>query len=512
MNSEPNDIQAPCGACNSVVLPGKGFNHGFDVVCLDCHKRNAEPGVLDGVHAIEQMLRRRGKQLRPYQAADARWLASRDRALLAQHAGAGKSAATLSAIKGIPPVIVLCPKVAKGVWEREVGKWRPDYKFFQAEGKKSFVRPPSRGEIVAINYEILPTPKKIQPDEDTILVIDECHRMKSPDAKVTKRARAWARLVLSLGGKVWGLTGTPLLNRPDELWELLFGLQLAEEAFGNKENFKRLYHARKGKFGGWEYGRPDPEVPELLKRVMLRRRREDILGDLPPLTVEDVPIHLDPKTQRVCDEAMEALAAAGMTLEDLVNAADKADEAIEIAPSGKRKLVFEKIAAARAALAQAKLPYLIELIQDLEEAEEPVLAFSAHLAAAEVLGKRPGWATITGGSGDRKKVEDDFQEGKLKGIAGTIQAAGVALTLTRAAHVVMLDLCWTPALNEQAVCRAFRIGQARGVLVRRIVSQHALDKRVLQLLDAKQKLIEASIDAACVEAGWEPTLPDSKQP
>lgn len=83
-----------------------------------------------------------------------------------------------------------------------------------------------------------------------------------------------------------------------------------------------------------------------------------------------------------------------------------------------------------------------------------------------------------------------FQEGKLKGIALTIGAGGIGLTLTRGHQVIFLDLAWTPTLNEQAEDRAVRIGQTKGVIVTRIIADHVIDRRVVELLSEKQYLIQ----------------------
>ena len=133
-----------------------------------------------------------------------------------------------------------------------------------------------------------------------------------------------------------------------------------------------------------------------------------------------------------------------------------------------------------------------------EDAGEPVVMFSAHVAVTKTLGAREGWATITGSTDPkvRTQIEDDFQAGKLKGVACTIKAGGVAITLTRAANSVFIDEEWTPSLNEQAQDRIYRIGQSRGVVITRLVASHALDRRVAELLAEKTEIIDGSVNAA----------------
>ena len=501
---EPNTEAGICSICDASIPVGAGHEILFALICTDCHSRGLEPGIMDSVYAIEMALKKKGETLKWYQSADARWMSQCDNALLAIPPGGGKSCTSLVSIKGNPPIVVICPKVAKGVWKREALRWRgwrPGSEYFEVSGKDGFNRWPKPGELYAVNFEILPSPKDMRPYPGTIVIVDEVHRIKNPDNKCTQRARALIAQAVYGGGKAYGLSGTPMLNRPDELFEVLESLGLGKSTFGSLKYFRTLFQARRGRYGVWQYGNPLPEFYDRVKKVMLVRKREDVMKGLPPLTIEDIPVTVDDKTLKVCDEAMAELAKAGLTLEDFVDAASRADEAVAVSTSGARKLVFEKIAAARAALAEAKLPYLIELVRDLEEDEEPTLVFSAHLAAADIIGQREGWGSITGGSGDRTNVENKFQAGELKGVVGTIQAAGVAITLTRATHVVFLDLCWTPALNEQSMYRCHRIGTDHPVFVKRLMSNHALDIRVATLLDRKARLIDKTINGAALGDG-----------
>jgi hypothetical protein len=155
------------------------------------------------------------------------------------------------------------------------------------------------------------------------------------------------------------------------------------------------------------------------------------------------------------------------------------------------------MARARASLAVAKAGAVQPLLDAIEEeGAGPVVVFSAHRAAVDVLGAREGWATITGDTPaeERGRVEEAFQAGRLLGLAGTIKAMGVAITLTRASRAVFLDEEWNPALNRQSQDRIYRIGQRRGTLITRLVANHAIDQRLMSILDEKQALLDGSIE------------------
>ena len=149
-------------------------------------------------------------------------------------------------------------------------------------------------------------------------------------------------------------------------------------------------------------------------------------------------------------------------------------------------------------LAAWKVPTVLEYIDSLELAKEPVLVFSAHSLPLDAFQDRPGWRLIRGDVALDERAEANrlFQAGELAGLALTIQAGGTALTLTRSANVFFIDKLYTPALNEQAIDRAVRIGQTRGVLVTNFVADHPLDAHLLRLTTKKESLIDATMRAS----------------
>jgi SNF2 family DNA or RNA helicase len=462
--------------------------------------------------SIDAHLKTRKLELYPFQRKGVAWLASRQKALLADEMGLGKTVQALISIPDGRSVIIVCPAAAKGVWLREAKIWRPEFKVNILSGRKSF-RWPECGEILITNYDILPAnpnPKKSKRDpwaelaggkkavvlqkanapEQCILIADEAHKLKNPKSKQTDNFRYLSDGVRGNDGSVWILTATPLLNRPQELWSVLQAADLAREAFGSWNRFVELFEGRPGHWGGYDWGKPKPEVGPALAKVMLRRLRVEVLPDLPVKRWEDIPCELDRETITECDLLIEKLEENGWDLDDIL------DEG--------QKILFEDISRIRSLLSHSKIPAMLDIVEEFEENEEPLVVFSFHRAPIDELGKREGWATITGdltgesGRLKRDRIVADFQAGKLKGIAATIQAGGTALTLTRAANELFVDLAWTPALNSQAEDRLVRIGQTRGVLIKRLIGNHALDRRVSELILKKQRMINDSIEAGRV--------------
>lgn len=417
--------------------------------------------------------------------------------LLADEMGLGKTLQTISAI-GVRAVIV-CPSVAKGVWAREIAAYRPDLTPVLLSGRGSF-RWPAEGEVVIINYDILPAAPsgKDQKGLDLLytqtsvgeapegcdLVADEAHALKNNKAKRTLAFRCLRCSVARNGGRTYLLTATPMLNRPPELWSVLTSAGLQRGAFGDYATFSRLFGARETRWGV-EWDGPSAEgsreIGSRLERVMLRRLRANVV-DLPRKTWQTIPVELSAATAKVCDKFLAELEKNGKTVTDLLD--------------GKIAASFERLSMIRATLASAKIEALIEEVESYEEAGEPVVVFSAHRAPIDLFASREGWRVITGDTSpeERSEIQDAFQAGRLRGVACTIKAGGVAITLTKACHALFCDLEWTPALNAQAEDRVLRIGQQRSVVIKRLVCKHPLDERIAELLSEKQAMINASIE------------------
>lgn len=161
------------------------------------------------------------------------------------------------------------------------------------------------------------------------------------------------------------------------------------------------------------------------------------------------------------------------------------------------KIAFEAISQMRAIVAAAKIGAALELIEQYEEAGEPVVVFTAHVEPAKVIAARPGWALIDGSvdAATRSESIARFQAGELKGIVGT-RAMAEGVTLTRASNMIFVDLFWSPGVNDQAEDRIHRIGQKNACLYRTLQSDHPIDALVANLIAEKQERIEATVDAS----------------
>jgi len=443
-------------------------------------------------------------QMYPFQKEGSLFCASKSKCLLGDEMGLGKSVQALMSVPTKASVVIVCRAGIKYNWLEEILKWRPDLKPTVVSGKDGFYWPDA-GEVVVVNHDILPklftTPSKMAGESkpryaerlkifrrelaslnpqasSTYLIVDEAHDFKNYASQRSKKLKEMCKLVK----KVVGLTGSPLTNRPPELYGVFDVLGIAGETFGSFDNFKKLFNAveetvNKSGQKMIVWGMPKPIVPELLKRTMLRRLRGNVLPDLPQKTYTTIFTDLNDKSLA---KKMDGLLG---DWEDVINNGD-------LPP-------FSSFSEIRKKLAESRIPQMIEFIEDAEDQGIPLVVFSAHLPPLDCLLTREGWAVISGDTPpeDRQKIVNLFQQNKLKGVGVSIRAGGVGITLTNAWKALFVDLDWTPAANWQAEDRIARIGQkSNKVEIVRMVANHPLDIHVNKLLCQKIRVIQDSID------------------
>jgi SWI/SNF-related matrix-associated actin-dependent regulator 1 of chromatin subfamily A len=463
--------------------------------------------------------------LYPFQVEGVNWMAHKDKAILGDEMGLGKTVMSLMTVPTNGKALVVCRAGLKYNWLDETQKWRPDLKPVVLNHRGSF-RWPNRGEVIIVNYDLLPdefnTPKKSKGEQmqaywdrlkvyrrglkeshaeaqGTVLIVDEAHDYKNRQAARSRKMKEIVRLT----GNVKALTGSPLVNRPDDLFGVLDVMGLADEVFGSYvppggfgpvangnrltayDRFKHLFNAyddtirARGRYiTKTVWGKPNPVVPELLRRVMIRRRRAEVLPDLPSKTYTTLLVgDVDPALKAQLDALWEEWGTF-IQIEE------------ELPP-------FERFSKVRDALARSRIPAMLEYVENAEEQDVPLVVFSDHLGPLDALLTRPGWAVITGVTSPEKRQEivRAFQAGHLKGVGVSIRAGGVGLTLTRAWKALFVDMTWQPGANWQAEDRVARIGQKfNKVEIVRMVSDHPLDLHIVNLLADKIDTIHKAVD------------------
>lgn len=390
-----------------------------------------------------------------------------------------------------------------------------------------------------IKWQVNPLPEIVR---RVVLLADECHAFKTRDALRTKNFRAFRERIWAAGGHVYGLSGTPCEGKPGEFWEVLVSLGLERAAFSNWDNYYRIFKHWFDNPKGMRLppnGELRKELHARLKPIQIVRRRKDVLSQLPPRIEEVIELEISEKTIREVDEAVHHMLAVRRAWEEVItgggplrllnpfeshllhdererrkqlyeqrvddyfkkrpwDADTEVNQAVQMALTSKNQMpTIEELAKIRAMLSMSKIAAVQEWLSDREQEEEPVVLFSQHVSILKKITQgRPGWQLYYGGLTAKKRFEmvEAFQAGKIEnGLAVSIGAGGVGITLVRARVCAFVDLNWNPAMNFQAESRLIRIGAEKhdSIVVVKFVAKHCVDRLVVQTLDEKAKLLEA---------------------
>jgi len=403
-------------------------------------------------------------------------------------------------------VLIVCPASLKHNWRREWTKW--DVKGLAVQIVDGTTPQDFRGNVIIINYDIL-TAHRAQLKESgawDLMILDECHYLKNgrtdrtlevfggikrnPDRSIKERFAAIPATKKIL------LSGTPIVNKPKELWSMLQTLD--PDGIGAKSNW---YHyatrycqaislgERTDAYGNtyklWKWDGADnlEELQELMReRFMVRRLKKDVLTELPAKRRQI--ILLEPGKALAKLVAREAQAYADYEPERLL---------------GQPQPSIGEISVTRKKIALQKVKFAVEHIKELLNETEKIVVFGHHHSTLDALYEAFGESAVRIDGrvslDDRQKAVDRFQtDPTCRVFIGGIQAAGVGLTLTAASTVVFVESSWVPGENSQAEDRCHRIGQRESVLIQHLILEGSLDERVVAIVIQKQEVIDAALD------------------
>lgn len=431
--------------------------------------------------------------LHDYQDQGADWLASRDRALLADEMGLGKSAQVIAACDrlALSRVLVVCPASARVHWAREFERWS----FFSPAVRPVFAGDdalsPAAGVVVcSYDYASAFTDRLRHLAPWDLLVLDECHMLKGIDTRRTRAVLGRDGLV-RYAARVWALSGTPVPNHPGELWPLLYtfgGTSLPYEAYVERY-CTGYFNAHGFQVSGAKRDRL-PELTEALGRLALRRRKADVLRELPPISFSDVTVTagaVDVERLRPTSVAQEEfLARLNEERGRVARHLDRQDLA------GLEALACS-VATLRRFTGLQKVAPVIQLVREelALHLYDKLVIFAVHRDVIELLsvGLRNFQPAVLDGSAratERQDAVDRFRsDAGCRVFIGNILAAGTAINLTAAHHVLFAELDWVPGNNQQAAMRSHRIGQTSAVTVRFVALPESTDQRIVEALRRK---------------------------
>lgn len=431
--------------------------------------------------------------LYPFQTKGVEFLLETPSALLGDDMGTGKTVQTSVALRmlfqtgKIRTALIVCPLSVIPNWDRELAKWAGNLAVTVVRGDKEHRKICWRqaAHVWLVTYDTL------RNDIDHVLiartggfdlvVLDEAQRAKNWSARITRAVRTLRATYR------WGLTGTPLENNTDELWTILNVLK-PDISQGPLD---------------WSEG-----IRSVLRPMFLRRRKQDVLTDLPPLVQNPVWLRLEDEQRKSYDE----LEQRGVL--ELHAKGENITAQIIIVLLNKLKQVCNRCPRSGES---SKLAWLRDSLEDIAAEEDKMLVFSQYtderFAGADWLEKELaafGALNYSNATSDkqRKALLAAFKEkSEYKVFVGHPKTAGLGLNeLVIANYVVHFDHWWNPAVMNQATARAHRPGQTKTVFAYDLWVQDTYEEIIFKLLEQKQGLYNEVVDSMSVERKPEDNL------
>lgn len=356
--------------------------------------------------------------------------------------------------------------------------------------------------VTIINYDVVHKHASLKRVQWDIVIADESHNIKNLET-IRGRCIVGDKNEPGISGRrIVALTGTPILNRPGEIWSTLIWLD--PDTWSNK----RWYFLKRFCNGKWTGCNKDrmPELQEKLRTtIMIRRKKADVLKDLPPKFRHVITLEVSDNETKELIRREKELSGKRDYSEirakiELAKASDNETEYRAAVDRLKSQVGGDigELARIRKQVAIAKIPYVIDHLNDLVDSLGKVVVFAYHHEVILALHAAfPDSVVFYGQTKleDRQAAVDRFQnDPTCRLFVGSIGAAGVGITLTASSHVVFAEGDWVPGNVSQGEDRCHRIGQFDSVTVQHIVLDGSIDARMAQVVVDKQKRIDAALD------------------
>jgi len=399
-------------------------------------------------------------ELRRYQEWGVKYTLHQEHVLMGDEMGLGKTVqaiATMVSLKntGATHFVVVCPASVLSNWCREItAKSKLRVTKVHGEGRNAALKAWIKsGGVAVTTYETTNYFKLQKEFKFSLLVVDEAHNIKNTEAKRTKNVT----YLCSHAERQMFMTGTALENRVDEMIALIQILRPDIAA----------------QVKGIAYMSAAPQFRKKVAPVYLRRKREDVLAELPELIESKEWCTLTPTEELIYEEAV--------LNKNFVEARRVSWNVNDLCDSSKAKR-------------------LMELIEEAESEGRKAIVFSFFLdtirKVTELLGNRCV-NPINGSVSPQRRQEiiDEFE----KAPAGTvlpaqILAGGTGLNIQAASVVIICEPQLKPSIENQAISRAYRMGQTRNVLVYRLLCENSIDEKIITMLEEKQAIFDAFAD------------------
>ncbi|MBI5656855.1 MAG: DEAD/DEAH box helicase [Geobacter sp.] len=439
--------------------------------------------------------------LYPYQREGALFAVRAGRCLVGDDMGLGKTVQAIAAAElmarlfGVTKVLVVSPTSLKYQWKGEIEAFT-DRTVTVIEGLNDQRRAIYRDDAFfkLVNYELIhrdmPMIREWGPD---LVIVDEAQRIKNwqtRTAKCIKELDSPFAIVL---------TGTPIENRIEELHSIMEFVD--RHHLGPLYRFVHTHRVTDG--GGRVVGYRNLEkVRQSLKGVMIRRKKDEVLRQLPGRIDKNFFVPLTPEQWEIHDEHRENVAKLVAKWRRYKFLCEADQKRLQVALATMRMAADNTYLVDRKTVSGPKIDELETLLKELVvEGSEKVVIFSQWLRMTElvegVLTRNGiGYAHLNGSvpSKERKGLMVRFKEDPACRVFLSTDAGGVGLNLQSGSVVINMDIPWNPAILEQRIARVHRMGQKRPVRVVNFVSRASIEERILDLLRFKKSLFAGALD------------------
>ncbi len=389
--------------------------------------------------------------------------------------GLGKTAQVIIALRLlfnaglIRNALVVCPKSLVINWTRELRTWGEDIPFEVVVGDTAARKATwfgSKCPLKLVNYELLTRDADFVLDdrvEFDVVVLDEAQRIKNRESKTARVVRAVHR------DRSWAMTGTPVENRMEDLVNIF--------AFLDPDRIPP--------------GTPAKMLPALTAEYIIRRTKEDVATDIPPRIIRDAHLELSPAQRDAYDlaerEGVVHLNALGDTI--------TVQHVFELVMRLKQICNFDPRTGQ-----SAKLEQLLADMDEVAECGRKAIVFSQYVEPLERLAValRPFGPLQYHGRvphAERQTILDRFKTDPARHVLLMSYGTGsVGLNLQFTNYVFLFDRWWNPAVEDQAINRAHRLGQKDPVFVTRFVSQQTIEGRIAVILERKRQLFSELLE------------------
>jgi len=414
------------------------------------------------------------ESLRPYQREGVSFLFRREAALLADEMGLGKTVQAISALRlllrrpDVNRALIVVPASLALNWQRELERWAPELVVRRLHGSQTdriayyqLPIPVLIGTYEQISIDAL---DRIPEESFDIVILDEAQRIKNHSSRTALACRLLPRDI------AWALTGTPIENSRSDIESIFAFLRpgLLQATYGKAKTL------------------------EAISPHFLRRRKAEVLSDLPPIIIQDMSLELNDSQRIAYDFAWETgsdnlrrthrpvLAPALLAL------ITKLKQICNFVPTDGDS---------------CKLDALQVLLESAAAVGTKVLVFSQYVETLKWLSSKIDSVPTSLYVGEQSPTERDnvltsFERGRGSHVLlASLRAGGVGLNIPSANLVVLFDRWWNPAVEAQAISRAHRLGRLTPLHVVRFLVQDSIEERIDSILVAKQQLFEEYVES-----------------